>query len=267
MMDIGSIMLSLLGFTIFSTGIVLTKAGGGWLKWSGPKDRHFVSSMILWLAGFICYNVAAIPNAIASKALPPHIISAISGWGITVIVLLSFVILKEKLYATDFIFSTTMVVAIWGLSLLDKPTAGVEINETAFYILLVLPWFLLSPLLVKRLGAKPRAILLAIYAGSAGGLVLVIMNIVIKSLGFDIFSYFNTVYPYLYVLCGVAQFVAMQMAIRLGSMILVGPLQNVLMIVYPAACSIFIFGASLSLLQLVMIAVIVGSSFMIMRKH
>jgi multidrug transporter EmrE-like cation transporter len=223
--------------------------------------------MILWLAGFICYNVAAIPNAIASKALPPHIISAISGWGITVIVLLSFVILKEKLYATDFIFSTTMVVAIWGLSLLDKPTAGVEINETAFYILLVLPWFLLSPLLVKRLGAKPRAILLAIYAGSAGGLVLVIMNIVIKSLGFDIFSYFNTVYPYLYVLCGVAQFVAMQMAIRLGSMILVGPLQNVLMIVYPAACSIFIFGASLSLLQLVMIAVIVGSSFMIMRKH
>lgn len=267
MLDIGSILLSLFGFTVFSTGIVLTKAGGAWLKWKGKKNRVYLKSLTVWLIGFIAYNAAVIPNAIASKALPPYIISAISGWGIAVIVIMSYLILKENLFVTDFIYSALMVAAIFALSLLDKAKAASEINQTAFIVMLALPFILLVPLLFKNLGGKPRAILLAIFAGSTGGLALVIMNVVVKSLGYDIFSYFNTPYPYLYILVGVAQFVTLQMAMRYGSMILVGPLQNALMILYPVACSYFIFGASLGVIQLLMIAVIVYCCVAILRKH
>ena len=267
MLDIGSILLSLFGFTVFSTGIVMTKAGGAWLKWEGKRNRVYFKSLAIWLIGFIAYNAAVIPNAIASKALPPYIISAISGWGIVVIVIMSYLILKENLYLSDFIYSILMVAAIFALSLLDKGTAASEVNQVAFYIMLALPLLLLIPLLFKSLDSKPRAILLAIFAGSTGGLALVIMNVVVKSLGYDIFSYFNTPYPYLYLLVGVAQFVTLQMAMRHGSMILVGPLQNALMILYPVACSYFIFGASLGVIQLLMIAVIVFCCVAILRKH
>ncbi len=266
-MDIVSILLSLLGFTIFSTGIVLTKAGGAWTKWTGKKSSAFYKSIGIWILGFILYNSGAIPNAIASQSLPPHIISAISGWGITVIVLLSFLLLKEKLYVSDFIFSFTMIAGIFFLSLLDQTAKTSTIDQTAFYILLAIPIVLIIPGLIGKIGRKPQTIILSIVAGSAGGFGLVIMNVVVKSLGFDIFSYFDTPYPYLYLVCGVLQFVALQLAMRHGTMIEIGPLQNALMILYPVACSYFIFGANLGIIQLGMIAVIVFSCVMILRKH
>ena len=267
MTNIPSILLSLMGFSIFSAGIVLTKAGGGWLKWQGKRDRFFLKSLLVWLTGVLLYNVAVIPNAIASKTLPPHIISAISGFGITVMVILSFFLLKEKLFASDFIFSFIMVAGIFALSILDRSSASVKFNQTAFYIMLVLPFLLFLPLMFKKLGNKPRAVILSIFSGCSGGFSLVIMNVVIKSLGYNIFSYFDTPYPYLYILSGLMSFVALQLAMRRGEMILVGPLQTSLMILYPAACSYFIFGSSLSLIQLAMIAVIIYACIAILRKH
>jgi multidrug transporter EmrE-like cation transporter len=267
MQDIGSVLLALFGFSVFSTGIVLTKAGGAWLKWQGQKTGAYYKALAVWLLGFVAYNASAIPNAIASKALPPYIISAISGWGIVVIVIMSYLILKEKLFISDYVNATLMVAAIMALSLLNRSGAANEINQTAFYVMLALPLLLLVPLVFKGLAGRWRAILLAIFAGSAGGLALVIMNVVVKSLGYDLFRYFGTPYPYLYILVGVAQFVTLQMAMRFGSMIVVGPLQNALMILYPLACSYFIFGTSLGVLQLLMITLIVFSSVAILRKH
>jgi multidrug transporter EmrE-like cation transporter len=263
----GSVLLALFGFTVFSTGIVLTKAGGAWLKWPGKKTGGFYKALAIWLFGFIAYNAAAIPNAVASKALPPYIISAISGWGIIVIVVMSYLILKEKLFLSDYVNAALIVAAIVTLSLLDKAGVAHEINQTAFYVMLALPLLLLVPLVFQGLSGKWRAVLLAIFAGSAGGLALVIMNVVVKRLGYDLFSYFGTPYPYLYVLVGVAQFVSLQVAMRHGSMIVVGPLQNALMILYPLACAYFIFGSSLSVIQLLMIALIVFCSVSTLRKH
>lgn len=267
MLDFGSVLLALFGFTVFSSGIVLTKAGGAWLKWKGKKTGVYFKALAVWLFGFIAYNLAVIPTAIASKALPPYIISAISGWGIVVIVIMSYLILKEKLFVSDYIHATLLVSAIIVLNLLDEAVAASEINQTAFIVMLVLPLLLLVPLIFKSFDNKLRAILLAIFAGSSGGLALVIMNVVVKSLGYDIFSYFETPYPYLYILAGVAQFVTLQMAMRFGSMILVGPLQNALMILYPLACSYFIFGARLGVIQLLMIVLIVYCCVAILRKH
>jgi drug/metabolite transporter (DMT)-like permease len=267
MLDAASIFLSLLGFSIFSAGMVLTKAGGAWLKWAGPRNRGYYKALAIWLAGFLCYNLGAIPTAIASRSLPPHIISACSGFGISIIILLSCLLLKERLYPTDLIYSVIMIAGIAILSILDQGGMSTRISATPFYILLMVPFILLIPGLIRGIGNKPRAIILAIVSGSAGGFALVIMNVVMKNLGSDVFASLNTPYPYLYVLFGILQFVALQLAMRKGSMILIGPLQNALMILYPAACSYFIFGTSLGLLQITMIAVIVMCCIMILRKH
>lgn len=267
MVDFSGILLSLLGFSVFSTGVVLTKAGGAWLKWQGKRDRSFFRSLLIWLLGVILYNVAVIPNAIASKTLPPHIISAISGFGITVMVVLSYFLLKEKLYKSDFIYSFIMVAGIFALSILDRPEAGVTINQSAFAVMMALPLLLLLPAAFRKIGGKPRAVLLAAFSGISGGLSLVIMNVVIKSLGYNIFSYFDTAYPYLYLLAGLLSFITLQLAMRLGDMILVGPLQTALMILYPVACSYFVFGASLGFFQLALVAVIIGAGIAILRKH
>lgn len=264
-----NVLLSMLGFSVFSAGIVLTKAGGAWLKWPGPKDRSYFKALGLWLLGFLLYNAAVVPNMIASRDLPPHIISAVSGWGIPAVVLLSAWLLKEKLFASDLVNALVMFAAIIIMSLSDRTGTAAAINQTAFYVLLFLPLALLLPLPFLRTGksARPRAILLAIFAGCAGGLALVTMNIVVKSLGYDIFSYLDSPWPYIYILVSIAQFAGMQLAMRLGSMIVVGPLQYALMIIYPAAASYFVFQANLGLIQLLMIGVIVVACLLIMRKH
>lgn len=262
-----NVLLSMLGFSIFSAGIVLTKVGGAWLKWSGRRDRGFYKSLGLWLLGFLLYNVAVVPNLIASRELPPHIISAISGWGIPVVVLLSFIMLKERLYASDIISSVIMFGAIIMLSLNAQTGAAPAINQRAFYILLAVPVLLLTPLPFRRTGPKGRAILLGLFAGCSGGLALVVMNIVVKSLGYDLFRYLDSPWPYLYILVCVAQFVSMQIAMRFGAMILVGPLQNALMILYPAVASFFVFGSALGVVQLLMIAVILAACLVISRRH
>jgi len=262
-----NILLSMLGFSVFSAGIVLTKAGGAWLKWPGHKNRDFYKALAIWLLGFLLYNVAVVPNMIASKSLPPHIISAISGWGIPAVVLLSAWLLKEKLFKSDLINALLMFAAIIVLGLSDRSSAATQINQTSFYILLALPLVLLLPLIFRRPSGRLRAILLAAFAGSAGGLALVIMNIVVKSLGFDIFSYLDSPWPYLYILVSVAQFIGMQLAMRFGSMILVGPLQYALMILYPVAASYFVFQAALGVVQLIMIVLIVACCVLILRKH
>lgn len=262
-----NVLLSMLGFSVFSAGIVLTKAGSTWFKWPGRKDRSFYKALGIWLLGFMLYNVAVVPNLIASRDLPPHIISAISGWGIPAVVLLSAWLLKEKLFVSDLVNALIMFAAIIVLSLSDRTGTATSIDQTAFYVLLGLPLVLLLPLPFFRKNARLLAILLAVFAGSAGGLALVIMNIVVKSMGFDIFSYLDSPWPYLYILVSVTQFIGMQLAMRFGSMILIGPLQYALMILYPVAASFFVFHAPLGLIQLAMILVIVGCCVLILRKH
>jgi drug/metabolite transporter (DMT)-like permease len=263
----GSILLAMLGYSVYSAGIVLTKSGGAWLKWPGRKNIAFARSLLIWLFGFILYNLSVIPTGIASGVLPPHIISAISGWGIPVIVLLSYLLLKEKLYRTDILFSLVMFAGIVVLSLFDQTPPAIRVNQTAFAVLLALPLLILPPLLFRKVGNKVQTILLATFAGCTGGMMIVIMNLVVKTLGFNIFAYLGSPWPYLYILCGILQFVSLQVALRKGEMILVGPLQNGLMILYPVASSYFVFGVRLHPVQLIMIAVIVFSGVSIMRKH
>ncbi len=267
MIDITSLLLTLLGFTIFAIGIVMTKAGGSWFGWKGKKDKRFVRALLIWIGGFALYNLSVIPNGIASRQLPPYIISAVSGWSISVMVILSWLFLKEKLFKSDLILTLSLMAGIFFLNLFDRQVADTSINMTAFYLVLAAPLLLLVPALLPGRTKRGRAIFLATFAGCTGGLALVVMNVVVKSLGFDVFAYLDKPFLYLYLLCGASSFVSLQIALRNGTMILIGPIQNASMILYPVAASYFIFGAALVPLQLLMILVIAGSVVMILRKH
>lgn len=265
--NIQGVLLAFLGFTIFSSGIVLTKAGSPWLKWQGKKTGIYRRYLTLWLIGFALYNLALIPNGMASRTIPPYIVSAISGWGIIVIIILSHFLLKEKIFISDFVYSAMIVAGIVTLNLAQKPVPSEQVDQAAFYIFLVLPFLLFIPAVFRKTSGKPRAVLFASFSGCISGFSLVIMNVVVKQSGFDILSYFNTPYPYLFVSSGTVAFIALQMAMRWGDMMLVGPLQNSLTIIYPVICSYFIFQSRLSAIQIGAIVVIVYSCISIMKKH
>jgi multidrug transporter EmrE-like cation transporter len=267
MYNVISILLALLGFTLLSTGNVLTKAGSPWMKWQGRKDGRFRRYLAIWLTGLVSYNLSLIPNGMASKTLPPHIISAISGWEIIVIITLSYFFLKENIFVSDLIYSTIIVSCIFALSIVEKPTPVEHVDKIAFYILLSIPFLFVMPVLLKNIGVKPKTVLFSIFAGCSGGFTLVIMNVVVKEYGYNIMSYFSTPYPYLFVFSATAAFIALQLAIRWGDMMLVGPIQNSFIIIYPVICSYFMFNSKLGIIQIATIVIIIYSCIAILRKH
>jgi len=262
-----SILLAFFGFTLLSAGVVLTKAGSPWMKRNGRKESGFYRYLAIWLSGLLLYNLAMIPNGIASKTLPPHIVSAISGWGIIVIIILSYFFLKEKVFLSDLIYSIMIIAGIIILNVAEKPAEVEHLDKTAFYILLSIPFLILLPALIKNIGFKVKTVLFSIFAGCLGGFTLVIMNIVVKEHGYDIISYFSTPYPYLYMLAGFSAFIALQLAMRWGDMMVVGPLQNSFIIIYPVICSYFVSHSDLGVFQIAALVVIVYSCIAILKKH
>ena len=262
-----SIILAFAGFTLFSAGIVLMKAGSPWLKWQGIKNGRFHKTLAIWAAGFALYNLALIPNIMASKALPAYLISAISGWGIVVIVLLSAWLLKEQIYAADYLYAALIVAGIFVLNISEKAAVIGQIDKPAFYGLFALPFLLLLPALFKNVAVKAKAVLFSVFSGCVVGFSFVILNVVTKEYGFDVLRYFGTPYPYLFISSGIISFFALQLAMRWGKMMLVGPLQNSLTIIYPAICSYLIFNVRLSIVQIASIIVIVFSCLAILKKH
>jgi hypothetical protein len=256
-----------LAFTIFSSGTVLMKAGSAWLKWPGTRGQPFRRARNLWLLGFLFYNVSIVPNLLAARILPAYILSAVSGWQIVVIVLLSAWWLKEHVFVTDYLYAALIVAAIFVLNITEKSGSAGPVRVAAFYILLLAPFTLLLPIMIRKIPVKIRAILAAVLSGCVNGISLVILNIITREHGFDILSYFLTPYPYLFLAAGVVGFITLQLALRWSDLMLVGPLQTSLTIVYPALCSFFIFGLNLGVVQIISIAAVVYACIAILRRH
>lgn len=263
-----SVLMAFSGFTIQSAGLVMTKAGASWMKWPGKKDARFRRSLGIWLLGFLFYNSAFIFTGLASRTLPPHIVSAISGWGVPVMVILSHLLLNEAIYRSDFLYAGGIVAGIALLSLFERQAPGTAIDLRAFYILMLAPLPLLLPAALPRMvSIRTRTVFLAVFAGSLSGFTLVIMNVMVKTCGANLADCLRSPYPYLFVLVGTASFVALQMALRLGDMIVVGPLQNAFLIIYPAFCSWLVFGSRLGIVQIAGIAAILLFCLAILRQH
>jgi multidrug transporter EmrE-like cation transporter len=265
--NLASFALAFLGILLVAAGSVVQKMGAPWMGWPGKKDRKFATYFLIWLCGFYVYNLSVVPMSIASKTLPPHIISSISGLGITVIILLSRLFLKERLYATDIIYSLVILAAIFILSILQEPATISHINKPALYALLLLPFLLAVPAFLKQTGSRMKTILFSLVSGISGGLMLVMMNITVNVNESSVESYLGSPYLYLWIGMAVIALIALQFAMKSGEMILIGPLQNSSNIVYPAICSYFIFGISLLWIQILAMMIIVYACAAMLRKH
>lgn len=261
-------LLALFGTSLYSAGVILQKKGAGWMGWKNKVNRRFALTFSIWLIGMLfSYVVSTLPIGIASRNLPPHMISAMTGWSIVVIVFLSSCFLREKLHTSDIVFSIVILSCIVLMSRYQQNAEGTPMDMKNLYILLLLPLLLLVPVFFRFTGRKQKTILLSIFSGFLGGLTIVFMNILVKESGDSISEIVSSVHLYIYFAAGAASVMAKQAAYRLGDVILVTPLQTSFSMIYPLLCSNLLFNSNISLIQVLLVFFIVLACWGIQKKR
>lgn len=262
------ILMALFGTTIYSAGVILQKKGSGWMSRKDKINHRFVSTFSLWVIGMLfSYAIATLPMGIASKSLPPHTISAISGWSIVVIIFLSNFILKERLHVSDIAYSIVIIGCILFMSQFQEGTENLPVNTKYRYLLLLIPFLLLIPVFFKFTNKKQKTILLSVFSGFLSGLTIVFMNILVKESGDSILGIVSSVNLYIYFAAGIASVAAKQAAYNLGDVILITPLQTSFSMIYPLMCSLLLYNSDVNLIQIFLIFLIMLACWGIQKKR
>jgi len=272
MMDnIFSILMAATAYTCISLGFVFMKKGIGWIGWQGKKELKYFQSMVLWVFGFIIMNIYALPSAIALKKLPSHIVASFAGWGIIVLVFLSYVILKEKLFYTDYLYSSLIVLGIIVLNIYEnKNTTDNIVNKINIFwmiLLTAIPLVLFMSGLFNNLSAKIKTVLFASVSGISAGLMVVYLGLLIQNFGNKIIEYPKSPYLFLYLFFALLSFFSLQIAMKKGEMIIIGPVQYSMNIIYPVFASLLLFDIRFVLQQYLAIILIVYSMSKILKRH
>jgi len=267
MLKLLSIPLAVFGYTILSMGFVFQKKGIGWIGYKGTKNRIYYQNLFIWIVGFLLMNLNIVPNAMALKHLDPHIVAAMAGWGIIVMVFLSAYLLKEQIQRSDILFTVIIVLSIIVLNLFEITEAEESIAKPYLIAAIILPFIILVPAVLKSLSRTTRAVLFGIATGMSTGMIIVTMKVLVSELGFDVAGYFSSPLLYLYLLFSLTGFVTLQAAYKLGAMMLVGPIQYSTAILYPVMCSYWVFGKQLHPLQVGTIILIVAAVVGMLRKR
>lgn len=262
-----SLLLAALAYTLLSTGYVLQKKGIGWIGAQNKRDRTFRRNLTLWILGFLLMNLYIVPNAAALKLLEPHLVAALAGWGVIILVFLSALLLEEHIYASDILFTLVIVLAIACLNLLEAPAEEQTARQGPLITALVLPFALLFPALLKSLPRRARALLFACASGLSAGMIIVTMKILVAAFGFHVAAYFSSPFLYAYLVFSLTAFLSLQMSYRLGAMMVVGPVQYTAALLYPAVCSVLVFANAMGGWQWGALAVIVVGVVGILRRH
>jgi multidrug transporter EmrE-like cation transporter len=256
-----SLLFSLFAYSLLSIGLVLMKKGVIWIGWkNGKKGGEFYYYLFIWILGFILTNVSVIPNGIALKVLPPHIVASIAGWGIIIMVLFSYFWLKENLYKSDFIYFTFIIMGIFLLGYFEKVNKSTYIPSKYSLILIsVFPLVLLSVMFIKPRDDKLKAVVLSIVAGLSAGLIIIYIKILVNLFGFKVIAYLYSPYLYIYLFFSLAAFIFLQLAYKKGDMLIVGPIYYSLNIVYTTIVTIFFFNIGIEIIQYFAIIMIIVS--------
>ena len=151
MLKLLSIPLAVFGYTILSTGFVFQKKGIGWIGYKGTKNRAYYRNLFIWIVGFLLMNLNIVPNAMALKHLDPHIVAAMAGWGIIVMVFLSAYLLKEQILRSDIFFTSIIVLSIILLNLFEITEAEEVIARPYLLAAILLPFIILVPAVLRSI--------------------------------------------------------------------------------------------------------------------
>jgi drug/metabolite transporter (DMT)-like permease len=266
-----AVAMALAAYTMLSLGFVMQKKGIGWMGWKGKKEKAFYRNLTVWTAGFLIMNIYGVPSAIALKALPPHIVSAFAGWGIIMLVLFSYLMLKEKIYSSDYLFAVLIVAGIFLLGVFEQ-SANLSSSGLPFYtwgmvILCLLPLVIFVAGLLKTFSKKVKTACFASVSGISAGLMVVSLRLLVIRFDYKVFLYFSSLYLYLYIFFALLSFVALQLALKNGSMIAVGPVQYSTTIIYPLCATLVVFRQPIHPFQVLAVTLIVYSVVRILKKH
>jgi len=263
-----AIFMALIAYSLLSIGIVLMKKGVDCFGWKGKKNRQFYTHLGTWIAGFLIMNINGVPNAIALKTLPPHIVSASAGWGIIVLIFFSAWVLKEKIFGSDFIFTGLIVVSIFLLNFFEQSnTTESPVSLSGLIVISVLPFIIMPVALFGKISKKIKTVVYAAVSGLSAGLLVVFLKMLMMTYGFQVGKFFGSIYLYLYIFFALLSLIALQLANKSGDMIVIGPVQYSSQIVYPAISTYVVFRQSLSLMQMAAMVLVIYAVNKILKKH
>lgn len=264
-----AVLLALLGSTIYSAGVIFQKKGVRWADKSVKAEGGHWKLFIIWFAGILLSNaVSALPIALASKWLASHVISALSGWNIACVMILSHIYLKEKLrHVREILSIALIIVGITSIGLSSAPSSNTGADPGNLRLLVIFPFCLLLPVITGLVRKKGKVLFLSVFSGMMGGLTLVLMNILVKENSGNISDLITSINLYVYLFVGISSFVALQAAYRTGDLIMIMPLQASMAIIYPLSCSFILFKSLITDVHIVSTGLIVISCWSILRKR
>jgi hypothetical protein len=189
-----SVFITIFAYTLLSTGFVLMKKGIGWIGFKDKKGKTFYRNLLLWIIGFILINVYIVPNTIALKYLTPHLVSSMAGWGIIILIFFSYLILKEKLYRSDYFYTILIVISIVLLHFFERQESEEKVIIPVLAAVSVLPLLLLFPALLRFVPRRVKTILMAALSGISAGLIIVTLKVLVTFSGFAVSTYFSSPY-------------------------------------------------------------------------
>lgn len=252
------ILLGILAYFLLALGFVFQKKGIAIFS----KERK-VSDYIFWISGLVLININPLINFFALNLVPSYVINAISALTIVFTIILSAALLKEKLYASDFvyIFAITFMIAAITMKTKDVSQNIPPLSSCLFFALLPIILFtLLLPF--RHLVSKAKSlkyasmptlinvIIPSITSGAMAGFMVIAMKLLQLDKGQNLsISYLSSLYLYLFLLNGLISFIAIQIAYKNGSMIMIAPLQYGFTVLYPIIASLFLFPVNSSLFE------------------
>jgi len=262
-----SLFFTVLAYSLISIGFVLMKRGISWINYKGEKNRIYYKNLLTWVLGFLILNSSIVPNAIALNELEPHIVSAFAGWGVIVLVFLSNIVLKEKIYKSDFIYTLVIFISILMLNIFEQKKDQTFVQIPYFISVSVFPFFMLVLTFFKKVSRRLKTILFASISGISTGMIIVSIKALVTFSGFHVKLYFSSPYFYVYLFFSLAAFITLQISYKLGHMMLVGPVQYSAAIIYPALCTYLVFGNHITMIQMASLLLIIYGTANIMKRH
>lgn len=266
-MRIAAFFLAFLAYTVLAAGLVLMKKGIGWMGRKGPKDLAWRKDLGVWAAGFVLSNSYIVPVTLALRSLPPHVVAAFAGWGVVVLIVLSRVWLGERLRLSDAGYAAAMVLAIALLGLYERPGAARAADPSWLAGAAAFPFVFLPAAFSGIFGRRARGFLFAAVSGMSTGLIVVFMKVLVQFFGTRVGAYFGSPHLYLYLVFSLLAFISLQFAYRLDTLLRTGPVQYAASIIYPALCSVLVFGNHVQPVQVMAILTIVLAVGGILRRR
>jgi len=262
-----ALVMATLAYSCISIGFIMMKSGIVWLGWKGKRDIVFFKKLALWLTGFLIMNIYGVPSAIALKTLPPHVVAAFAGWGIVLLVFLSRLLLKEKLYRSDWLYALLVVIGIVMLNLFEKTVPYQRVNLPGLLGVCAVPVLLFAIALFFSLSSKWKTIFYGTVSGVSAALMVVFLDLLVGKYQYRVTEYLQSPYLYGYLVAAVLSTIALQMALKKGPMMTVGPVQYSSNIVFPVIALFFVYSRVIPPGQFPAIGLIVVAVVNILKKR